>query len=251
MKAKEIMTYLETYFPLNKQLEWDRCGIQIGSEEKEVHKVMIALNADETSLDETIKENCDMLITHHPFFLEDVKHLSYDHPHGRFIKKAVEHDILVYSLHTCLDIGSQGISMNDWLIDAIGVSNKQSYDHYEVGKMGTLNQPVSVEALVAYLKDKFLLDSIKYTDSDKQIQTIAICGGSGADDLESLIGKVDCFITGDCKYRHAKMAIDHDIVLIDISHHAEKIMEEKVKELLLPYDLEILTLNSKDYFTYK
>ena len=44
MKAYEIMNHLEKYFPLNLQMDFDCCGLQIGSREKEVKKVYIALN---------------------------------------------------------------------------------------------------------------------------------------------------------------------------------------------------------------
>ena len=43
MKAYEIMNHLEKYFPLNLQMDFDCCGLQIGSREKEVKKVYIAL----------------------------------------------------------------------------------------------------------------------------------------------------------------------------------------------------------------
>ena len=39
MKAYEIMNHLEKYFPLNLQMDFDCCGLQIGSREKEVKKV--------------------------------------------------------------------------------------------------------------------------------------------------------------------------------------------------------------------
>lgn len=83
------------------------------------------------------------------------------------------------------------------------------------------------------------------------IHTIAICGGSAADDLEILADQVDCYITGDTKYRHAKYAIDHDCLLIDPGHHLEVIIEEKLPELLETLPLEIAVHHSKDYFEYQ
>lgn len=73
MKAYEIMNHLEKYFPLNLQMDFDCCGLQIGSREKEVKKVYIALNADNETLQACIENNCQMLITHHPFLLEKKK----------------------------------------------------------------------------------------------------------------------------------------------------------------------------------
>ena len=69
MKAKEIIAVMEKHFPLSLQEEWDKCGLQIGQVETEVSKIMIALNADLQTIDEAIANNCQMLITHHPFLL--------------------------------------------------------------------------------------------------------------------------------------------------------------------------------------
>ncbi|MFQ7174379.1 MAG: Nif3-like dinuclear metal center hexameric protein [Thomasclavelia ramosa] len=43
---------------------------------------------------------------------------------------------------------------------------------------------------------------------------------------------MDAYITGDSKHRHAKYALDHDIVLIDVPHHLEVIMEKRLASLL-------------------
>lgn len=143
MKAYEIMNHLEKYFPLNLQMDFDCCGLQIGSREKEVKKVYIALNADNETLQACIENNCQMLITHHPFLLEKIKNLDTSLHQGKFISTAMKHDIVVYSLHTCLDRGQNGISMNDWLIQKLGVHDVTCYDHYEVGKKAILNEAIN------------------------------------------------------------------------------------------------------------
>lgn len=252
MKAYEIMNHLEKYFPLNLQMDFDCCGLQIGSREKEVKKVYIALNADNETLQACIENNCQMLITHHPFLLEKIKNLDTSLHQGKFIEKAIKHGIVVYSLHTCLDRGQNGISMNDWLIQKLGVHDVACYDHYEVGKKATLNQAMEGQDFIEYVKDKFHLQHLKYSkNTNKMIHTIAICGGSAADDLEILTGQVDCYITGDTKYRHAKYAIDHDCLLIDLGHHLEVIIEEKLPELLEDLPIQIQIHESLDYFKYE
>ena len=232
MKAYEIMNHLEKYFPLNLQMDFDCCGLQIGSREKEVKKVYIALNADNETLQACIENNCQMLITHHPFLLEKIKNLDTSLHQGKFISTAMKHDIVVYSLHTCLDRGQNGISMNDWLIQKLGVHDVACYDHYEVGKKAILNEAINGKDFIEKVKDIFHIEHLKYSkNTNKMIHTIAICGGSAADDLEILADQVDCYITGDTKYRHAKYAIDHDCLLIDSGHHLEVIIEEKLPEL--------------------
>ena len=179
MKAYEIINYLENYFPLELQMDFDCCGLQIGNRNKEIKKVYIALNADNETL------------------------------------------------QACLDRGKNGISMNDWLVNQLGVHGIECYDHYEVGKKAILNQPMEGNTFIKKVKETFHLEHVKYSkNTNKTIEKIAICGGSAADDLEILADQVDCYITGDSKYRHAKYAIDHDCLLIDPGHHLEVIFEK-------------------------
>lgn len=252
MKANKIMEYLESYFPLSLQEPWDRCGLQIGKASKEVEKIMVALNADEKTLLQTIENHCDMLITHHPFMLEKIEKIDLDTAQGRCIQLALTNDIVVYSLHTCLDQGQNDISMNDWLMHCLPVHDVCCYDDVKIGKKAILNEIMTIESLVAEIKQVWNIPMVKYASpQNKQITSIAICGGSGADDLEILAKQVDCFVTGDSKYRHAKFAMDHDMALIDVGHHIEVIMEKKVKELLDNLSIEVIVANSEDYYMYK
>ena len=56
----------------------------------------------------------------------------------------------------------------------------------------------------------------------------------------------------DYKDKKCKHLLFHgnDIVLIDVPHHVEVIMEERVKELLDAKGLETLTAKSDDYYCY-
>ena len=67
MNAVKIINYLESIFPLNLQMSWDKCGIQVGDCNQQVTSIMVALNADIESLQKAIDQNCQMLVTHHPF----------------------------------------------------------------------------------------------------------------------------------------------------------------------------------------
>lgn len=251
MKAFEIMNYLEQYFPLSLQMDFDCCGLQLGNPNQEINKVYLALNADNDSLQQCLDHGCQMLITHHPFLLEKIKTLDYSLHQGAFVQKAVINQIVVYSLHTCLDRGQNGISMNDWLINKLNVKDVVCYDDYQIGKMAMLKQPLPASKFISEVQEAFALKHLRYAGRlDKIISKIAICGGSGGDDLELLAKQVDCYITGDTKYRHAKYAIDHDCLLIDPGHHLEVIFEAELAKLLQPLGIEVLINDSKDYYSY-
>lgn len=247
MKAKHIIEIMEKHYPLSLQEEWDKCGLQIGDVETEVTKMMIALNADLQTLQEAIDQNCQMLITHHPFLLDPISNIDRDDFMGAFIFKAIENHIVVYSSHTALD----NVSMNQWLIEALGVHDIERGED-QITRIATLNQPMSQEDFLNHVQKTYQLDHFQYAGNVDMISKVAICGGSGADFLHQFYHKADAYLTGDTKYRHAKNAVDHHILLVDIHHHAEKIMVKKLKEVLeKEVNVEIIEGSSPDYYHYR
>lgn len=248
MKVKDIIEVMENHYPLSFQEEWDKCGLQIGDKDLEVNKIMIALNADTESIQEAIDNDCQMLITHHPFLLDPIVNIDKYHFMGQCIYKAIENGLVVYSAHTSLD----KLSMNNWLIEKLGVKNIEDGDSSKITKKAELLQPLKKTAFINHVKEVYGLEHIKHAGTVDEIKTVAICGGSGADFIPEFYGKVDAYITGDTKYRHAKNAFDHHILLVDIGHHAEKIMVPKLKEELeKELDIEIIEGSCKDYYTYE
>lgn len=248
MKAKDIIEVMEKHYPLSLQEEWDKCGLQIGDVHQNINKIMISLNADMQTLNEAISKGCQMLITHHPFLLDPIINIDKDHFMGEFIYKAIENKVVVYSSHTALD----NVSMNNWLIEALGVYDVQDGDASGITKIASLNQAMDMNAFIDHAQNVYHLEHFKYAGQVDKIEKVAICGGSGADFIEEFYGKVDAYLTGDTKYRHAKNAVDHGILLIDINHHAENIMVSKLKELLeKELDVEIIEGTSPDYYMYR
>jgi putative NIF3 family GTP cyclohydrolase 1 type 2 len=142
--------------------------------------------------------------------------------------------------------------MNNWLIEALGVKNIEIGDESGISKVADLKQPMAMNDFINHVQTVYHLEHFKYAGTVKEVKRVGICGGSGADFLPDFYGKVDAYITGDTKYRHAKNAVDHGILLIDINHHAENIMVSKLKELLeKEVNIEIIEGSSPDYYVYR
>ena len=247
MKAKEIIAVMEKHFPLSLQEEWDKCGLQIGQIETEVSKIMIALNADLQTIDEAIRNQCQMLITHHPFLLDPIVNIDQDDFMGAFIFKAIEHHIVVYSSHTALD----NVAMNEWLMEALCVHDIERGED-GITRIATLNQPMTMDDFLDHVQTTYHLKHFQYAGHADMVRKVAIYGGSGADFMSQFYGKADAYLTGDTKYRHAKNAVDHHMLLVDIHHHAENIMVRKLKELLeKEVNVEIIEGSSPDYYHYR
>lgn len=251
MKVNKIANYLEQYFPLHLQMGFDNCGLQVGSLDQNISKILVSLNMDDDVIDKAIENKCDMIITHHPLTISPIKTFEYEDTTFSIVKKAIENSIVIYSLHTCLDQGSDGISMNDWLINLFDCHSVESYDQNNIGKKAVLNNSLKLLDFVNLVQDKLNVSSIKFSgNKDKIINSFAICGGSASDDIYHLSGQVDVFITGDCKYHQGQFSKFNDIGLIDAGHHIEVIVEEKLKMLLEPLDIEVIEAKCLDYFEY-
>lgn len=104
MKCKDIIKALEELAPVKYAEEWDNVGLLAGNKEKEVKRVMIALDATEDVIGQAIIKQVDMLITHHPMIFSSMKRITYDNFIGKKIIKLIQNDISYYAMHTNFDV---------------------------------------------------------------------------------------------------------------------------------------------------
>lgn len=117
MNGQHIIQLFEEFSPKRLALEGDKIGLQVGSLNKPVKKVMIALDVLEEVVDEAIAENVDLMIAHHPLIYRPLTSINTETTYGKIIEKLITHQITVYAAHTNLDVASGGV--NDLLADAL------------------------------------------------------------------------------------------------------------------------------------
>jgi len=119
--GQTIIQAFEEFSPKSFALEGDKIGLQIGTLNKPISKVMIALDVLEPVVDEAIDKGVDMIIAHHPIIFKPIKFLRTDSTYGRTIEKLIKHDITVYAAHTNLDVAPGGV--NDMMAKALELNN--------------------------------------------------------------------------------------------------------------------------------
>jgi dinuclear metal center YbgI/SA1388 family protein len=93
-----------------------------------------------------------------------------------------------------------------------------------LGRIGVLDQDVSLEALAGIIKEEFSLQGLRFVgDGRSRVRKIAVCGGSGASLLHDAkrLG-ADVLVTGDVKYHDAQDALMLEIGLIDMGHFSSE-----------------------------
>ena len=73
MKLFEISNYLDTRVPLNLQESYDNCGLLVGNHDMEISSVLICLDCTETVIDEALKNQHNLIISHHPIIFQGLK----------------------------------------------------------------------------------------------------------------------------------------------------------------------------------
>lgn len=117
----EVISAFEQFSPKNLAMEGDKIGLQIGTLNKPVSKVMVALDVLEEVVDEAIEKEVQLIIAHHPIIYRPLQKIATDQPGGRLVEKLIKNDITVYIAHTNLDVTKGGV--NDWLAEALQLHN--------------------------------------------------------------------------------------------------------------------------------
>ena len=117
----EIIRAFEQFSPKHLAMEGDKIGLQIGTLNKPVTNVMVALDVLEEVVDEAIEKEVQLIIAHHPLIYRPLQKIATDQVSGRIVEKLIKHDIALYVAHTNLDVAEGGV--NDWLAEALGLQN--------------------------------------------------------------------------------------------------------------------------------
>lgn len=258
-KVKEITNYLTSLYPhdLCSNFDLGKVGLQFGDGEAEVKKVLIALDGTSSVVQEAIDNNCELLVTHHPFMFNPMLHLDYSTPFGKKLMNVMKHNLNLYSMHTNFDTGDNG--MNDILAsllnlrDVHGVTDEAEHDKFL--KIGTIDE-MSLDYFSDIVKEKFAEPYVRVVgDLNRKIKRVAVVGGAGSSCvLEAAFKNCDCIVTGEIHHNVALDAIDYNIAIIEVGHAVERLFKYEMRNRLAKQfpDVEFICATKEDNpFTYK
>ncbi|HEX7064293.1 MAG TPA: Nif3-like dinuclear metal center hexameric protein [Bacillales bacterium] len=123
--GQALIQAFEQWVPKDFAIDNDRkkIGLQIGSLNKPVKTVMVALDVLESVVDEAIENHVDLIVAHHPLIFHPLQKIDTTTAQGRIIEKCIKNDITVYAAHTNLDVAKGGV--NDLMAEALGLKDTQ------------------------------------------------------------------------------------------------------------------------------
>ena len=240
-KVKDILTFLESVAPSYMKMDWDNIGLLCGDENREVTKVLVALDPFESVCQEAKEVGADLLLTHHPLIFQPTNAVNAQTELGRSILFLAKNDICAVNAHTNLDCAPGGV--NDVLAEALGLENISVIDPSGTDENGTpwglLRQGTvkeqSLDSFLGAVKEKLGCLGLRYASCGKPVQKVAVGGGSCGSELELAVkAGCDTFVTADVKYNQFFTAKAMGLNMIDAGHfHTEnpvcKVLAEKLQ----------------------
>ena len=230
MLASEVIKRYEAYCPQELSMEGDVRGLQVGTLQKDIKKVMVALDIREQTVAEAI--------THGPIF-RPIKDLVADRAQNQIYIDLIKHDIAVYVSHTNIDIVPDGL--NDWFCQLLEIVNTEPLsmtgEGLGIGRIGQVPAQTFGQ-LAKKVQETFGLDALRLVgydqaDLDRVIERVAICGGSGQSFYKDALAKgAEVYITGDIYYHTAQDMLSDGLLALDPGHHIEVLFVSKLVEKL-------------------
>jgi dinuclear metal center YbgI/SA1388 family protein len=223
-QIRDLTAFLESLAPLHYQESYDNSGLIVGRPDQEITGVLTTLDCTEAVLDEAESLGCNVVVAHHPIVFKGLKRFNEANYVERVVAQAIRKGIAIYAIHTNLDNMYQGVNARFaerlGLIETRILTPKSSNDlTIGSGMIGRLAAPIDWSDFLDLLHVQMGAQVVRHTEPmAAQVETIAVCGGSGSFLLPAAIAAgAHCYVTADFKY-HEFFDADGQITICDIGH---------------------------------
>lgn len=223
--AADIERALYELAPRHYAEEWDNVGLLCGRQEKEIRKILVALDPFLCVCREALEMGADMIVTHHPLIFRPTLSVTDRDPVGKSILFLAQHDMAAVNAHTNLDNAPGGV--NDRLAEVLSLQNITVIDPHGTDKQGREwgllrvgeTTPQNLDGFAAFVKDRLHCPGLRYVNGGKTVRKVAVGGGSCGDKAEAALrAGCDTLVTADVKYNQFQNAMDRGLNLIDAGH---------------------------------
>ena len=236
MNVKELYAFLNEKIPPSLSCDWDNDGLMCcADEEKEIQRVLIALDMTAEVIQKAIDEQYDLILSHHPLIFSPLKAVNPRDHIARRVISLIRADVAAMSFHTRLDAVEGGV--NDILAADLGLLNAEPFgDNGEaIGRIGTLKEPMPLAEFAALVKKATGAEQVQFSDAGKAAFRVAVLGGSGSSDVKAAMrAGADTYVSGELKHSNLTDAPECGMNLVAAGHfYTENAVCERLKSLVL------------------
>lgn len=252
--ANEIYLWMDKWAPFDTAAAYDNAGFLVGDRNAQISSVAVVFDITVKAVEQAAALGCQLMISHHPVIFTAIKSIDVSSP----VYRLIQNGIGAVCAHTNLDAAVGGV--NDVLADLLGLTGVIALADPDEpmlpppARIGTLPHPMKPLELAAYVRDKLGAGGVRYTECTKEISSVAVCGGSGAEFIQPAINEgADALITGEAKHHELLYANDHNFMLIDAGHFIteRRIVNEVAKRLKNDFkDLTVCVIEQEEPVKY-
>jgi len=221
MIVSDVLAILNDIAPFDKAEPWDNSGLLAGSKFNTVTNILCALDFSKDVLEEAVRMNANLIVTHHPILFSGRKNLVEDDYEGALLCDLIRKNISLIAVHTNYDIADGGVS--DCLARHLLLKNIRTPECSEEGyvRIGETECEITLgefeNRVASYLGDAVRV----YGDRNKKIRTVCVCGGSGGEFAKTALkAGADVFVTGEMRYHDSFDLMHMGLATIHAGHDA-------------------------------
>lgn len=209
--VREVMDALDAAYPPELAEEWDAVGLVCGDPAEPVTRVLVCVDAVESTVDEAVRVGAQLIVAHHPLLLRGVHGVPADTTKGRLVHRMIRQRIALFCAHTNADSASPGVS--DALAATLGLTVLRPLAPHAdnattgIGRIGELDAPEPFAAFVRRVADALPATASGVHgagDPERVIHTVAVSGGAGDSYLAAATKAcVDAYVTADLRHHPA------------------------------------------------
>ena len=226
MKTGKIIDQLAKEYPLEMAVAWDNPGLQVGRRDRQVKKVMVALDATDAVIEQCAAWGAELLVTHHPLMMSGIAKINEDTIAGKKILALAEHGISHYAIHTNYDVTRMAVLAQEALqlkkTQSLEVTGTDAQGNaYGIGRIGELPEKMTAAQCCKLVKEVFHLPHVRlFGDKEAQVKKIAVSPGSGKSMIAPAVkAGVSLLISGDIGHHEGLDAVDQGLIVIDAGHY--------------------------------
>lgn len=247
MTFYELYKNLSKLYPEELRCEWDNDGIMCAeSLDKEVKRVLLALDVTMDTAEYAIKNGFDTIVSHHPLVFRSQKALTpLNYTQNKLIE-LIKGNVSVMSFHTRLDAAKGGV--NDSLASIIGLNNVTADPIDSIGRIGFLKDKIALSTFAENVKKQLNSPFVLYS-GENEVYKVYIVGGDGKDLIDNaIVAGCDTILTGRASYNTALDASDMGINVVEAGHfytehHVCNSLDREIKSLIPDVYTEIYNSN--------
>ena len=229
-----LVRALEQVFIPEDAEAWDRTGLVVGDYRQEVSKVAVALDPTADAVKIAAARGCNVLITHHPPYIESPDSFA---PQGSgacgsqlAVWQAISDGVALACFHTALDVSAQAQRVLPSMLGldfvrvlhTLGHDDTKGYGQY--CRVSQADGSLTLEQLAARCVAVFGRMPRVWGPPELKLESIVTATGSGGSLVQDCLdANVSCLVCGEVHYHDCVHAAEAELSLIELGHDVSEL----------------------------